>query len=50
MTRTITITVTNRPHYLREMLESLIANDLTGYAIHAFCEPGCQESIILLNE
>ncbi len=37
--RTITLTVNNRPDYLRQMLDSLKKNNLNGYTLYCSVEP-----------
>ncbi|MGE0229191.1 MAG: hypothetical protein AB7I38_11410 [Dehalococcoidia bacterium] len=38
--RTITVTAMSRPHLFRQMLESLVANDLDGWTVLVRVEPG----------
>lgn len=41
--KTITLTATNRPHYLKILLDSLRANNLSGYTLYCSVEPGDKE-------
>ncbi|OVE80283.1 hypothetical protein BVY02_00675 [bacterium J17] len=43
--KTMTLVAYNRPHYLAEMLESLRANDCSGYHLFIGIEPGCPEVV-----
>lgn len=47
--KAIVLTACNRPDYLREMLESLSKNDLTGYKLLLGIEPKDQSVIDLCN-
>lgn len=40
--KTITLTAYNRPDHLRQVIESLQKNNLTGYTLYCFVEPGNQ--------
>jgi hypothetical protein len=44
--KTITITINNRPQYLKQVLDSLRKNDILSYDImYCALEPGCEENI-----
>ncbi len=47
--KTITLPIHNRPHYLKQTLDSLRQFDLSEYTLFVNAEPGCPENVALIE-
>lgn len=47
--KTITLPAHNRPHYLRQTVESLSKLNLTGFKLFVNLEPGCKENVDIIT-